>query len=78
MSIYRSPFSDSGKHVIIRQIKGKSNSAPEKYFPEIEQFLENYEKQVGRIYIVEKKKHIPPAFRTPEYTEIPRAFRGNE
>ena len=78
LSIYKSPFSSGNKHVIIQQIKGKSNSAPEKYFPEIEKFLENYESQVGRIYITEKRTHIPPAFRTPEYTDIPKAFRGNE
>jgi hypothetical protein len=78
MSVYRSPFSESGKHVIVRQIKGKSNSAPEKYFPEVEKFLEDYEKRVGKIFITENRKHIPPSFRGAEYTEIPRAFRGNE
>jgi muramidase (phage lysozyme) len=78
LSIYRSPFSDSGKHVIIKQIKGRSNSAPEKYFPEIEAFLDHYEKQVGKIYITENRNHIPFSFRGSEYTEMPRGYRGLE
>lgn len=78
LSIYRSPFSESGKHVIIKQIKGRSNSAPEKYFPEIEAFLDHYEKQVGKIYITENRNHIPLSFRGSEYTEMPRGYRGLE
>ena len=77
ISIYRSPFAPpNAKHVVIEQIKGNSNSAPTKYFNEIEKFLEDYEKRVGKIYITEDRGHIPPAFKGPEYTELPRGYNG--
>lgn len=79
LSIYRSPFAPpNSKHVVIEQIKGNSNSAPTKYFKEIEKFLEDYEKRVGKIYITEDRGHIPPAFKGPEYTELPRGYQGNQ
>lgn len=79
ISIYRSPFAPpNAKHVVIEQIKGNSNSAPTKYFDEVEKFLENYEKRVGKIYITEDRRHIPPSFRGTEYTQPPRGYEGNQ
>ena len=80
ISTYRSPYAkrDDANHVIVEQIKGNSNSVAEKYFPEIEKFLEDYEKRVGKIYITEGKKHIPPGFKSDEYTKMPRGYEGNQ
>ena len=79
ISTYRSPFAGpESKHVVIGQIKGHSNSIASKYFDQIEKFLEEYEKQVGKIYITEKPKFIPPAFKKAEYTQLPRGYEGNQ
>ena len=79
ISVYRSPYNNKpdANHVIVEQIKGKSNSVAQKYFPEIEAFLDDYEKRVGKIYVTEKEKHIPKLFRSEEYTKYPEGYRGN-
>jgi hypothetical protein len=79
ISIYRSPYNNKpdANHVIVEQIKGKSNSVAKKYFSEIEAFLDDYEKRVGKIYVTEKEKHIPKLFRSEEYTKYPEGYRGN-
>jgi len=79
ISVYRSPYNNKpdANHVIVEQIKGKSNSVAKKYFPEIEAFLDDYEKRVGKIYVTEKEKHIPKLFRSEEYTKYPEGYRGN-
>ncbi len=80
ISIYRSPYNNKpdANHVIVQQIKGKSNSVASKYFSEIAAFLNEYEKTVGKIYVTEKEKHIPKPFRSEEYTKLPKGYGGNE
>jgi hypothetical protein len=79
ISIYRSPYNNKpdANHVIVEQIKGKSNSIANKYFSEIEAFLDDYEKRVGKIYVTEEEEHIPKLFRSEEYTKYPEGYRGN-
>jgi len=79
ISIYRSPYNNKpdANHVIVEQIKGKSNSVAKKYFSEIEAFLDDYEKRIGKIYVTEEEKHIPKLFRSEEYTKYPEGYRGN-
>ena len=62
----------------MEQIKGKSNSIANKYFSEIEAFLNDYEKRVGKIYVTEEEEHIPKLFRSEEYTKYPEGYRGNQ
>ncbi len=80
ISIYRSPYNNKpdANHVIVEQIKGKSNSVAKKYFSEIEAFLDDYEKRVGKIYVTEEEEHIPKLFRSEEYTKYPEGYRGNQ
>jgi hypothetical protein len=80
ISIYRSPYNNKpdANHVIVEQIKGKSNSIANKYFSEIEAFLNDYEKRVGKIYVTEEEEHIPKLFRSEEYTKYPEGYRGNQ
>jgi hypothetical protein len=48
----------------INQIKGVGNKPAEKYFPQIEEFLNDYSAKLGdNLYITEGKSYLPPNWR---------------